>query len=314
VFLQFEQDVIPPKGVRSVVIAYDLIPYILEADYLWSYSTARKHHGYSRRGALKAHVKRHLYIHTIRTVMNRAHKIIAISAHTKQDFITHAGIDAGKIGVCYLGVSDTNAKEQLKPSSVARYINTSWGDVKVSEKLPSTPFLLFIGGADPRRKLAVVVHAFNLLRAQGYELHLVLAGDTMLGPNSVPNTEAREALLSSSYLNDIYLIGFVNNSTREWLYKNALAFVYPSKYEGFGLPILEAMRYGTPVVTFKNSSIAEVAGDAAIYSDDFGSMSSSIQDIIKNKNTAQLYKNLGIKQVSKFSWEKSANQILSKLN
>lgn len=313
-FLQFEQDVVPPSPdkVRSTAVAYDLIPYVLESDYLWSYTTARKAHNYSRRGALKAQVKRTLYLATIRSAMQRAHKVIAISEHTKKDFMKYVGIPSEKISVCHLGVSDKKVTKQAKPSSVERYVGTSWGDVKISTKLPDTPFLLFVGGADPRRKLADLVHAFNLLRAQGHDLHLVLAGDTMLGPNSVPNDEARKALLGSSYLDDIYQLGFVNDATREWLYQNALAFVYPSRYEGFGLPILEAMRYGTPTLTYRNSSLQEIADSLAIFASDPVAIQRSVSELLKSGKDPSLAKSVSA-QASRFTWKSTSKNIVSKI-
>ena len=195
---------------------------------------------------------------------------------------------------------------------VERYVGTSWGDVKISTKLPDTPFLLFVGGADPRRKLADLVHAFNLLRAQGHDLHLVLAGDTMLGPNSVPNDEARKALLGSSYLDDIYQLGFVNDATREWLYQNALAFVYPSRYEGFGLPILEAMRYGTPTLTYRNSSLQEIADSLAIFASDPVAIQRSVSELLKSGKDPSLAKSVSA-QASRFTWKSTSKNIVSKI-
>lgn len=312
VFLQFEQDVIPPSGVKTVVIAYDLIPYVLESDYLWSYSTARKLHNYSRHGALKAQVKRDMYLRNIRSVMKRSYKVIAISNHTKGDFVKFAKTPANKIEVCHLGISDKTISTQNKPKTVDRYVNTSWGDVQVKASLPSTPFLLFVGGADPRRKLTDLIHAFNLLRAQGHSMHLVLAGDTMLGPNSIPNAEASHALLSSSYLDDIYMLGFVNDATREWLYQNALAFVYPSKYEGFGLPILEAMQYGTPVITYKNSSIFEIAENNALYANDSIQIAHTVSTLAAEEKDKSI-STVRIDYAKQFNWSKTAYKILEAL-
>lgn len=311
VFLQFEQDVLPPRGVRSVVVAYDLIPYVLEDDYLWNYQTARHKHHYSRRGALKAHLKRSLYLSKIKAVMNRAKKIVAISEHTKQDFVKYLGLSQNKIEVVHLGVSEHDAKTQQKPKSVERYVSSSWGDVKITTPLPDTPFLLFVGGADPRRKLADLVFAFNLLRAQGHHLHLVLAGDTMLGPNSIPNDEARRALLSSSYLDDIHMLGFVDEPTREWLYQNTLAFVYPSTYEGFGLPILEAMHYGSPVITYKNSSIAEIGGDKAIYVSDFASITAACKVLLERAGDDVLRRNERMAHAKSFMWPKTSHHFIN---
>lgn len=313
-FLQFEQDVVPPSGVPSTIIAYDLIPYVLEKDYLWNYNTARKLHNYSRRGALKKQAQRHLYLRNICTVMNRANKIIAISNHTKSDFIKLTKIPAAKIDVCHLGVSEKSITKQLKPTKINRYVNTSWGDIKIRTELPSTPFLLFIGGVDPRRKLADLIHAFNLLRAQGHQLHLVLAGDTLLGPNSTPNKEIKKALLASSYSNDIYMLGFIDDSTRDWLYQNALAFVYPSKYEGFGLPVLEAMQYGTPVITYPGSSISEVSKNTALFANGHLQIAAMAEKLLVNHEYVRTFRERSIKNARQFSWQKFAKFIIETHN
>jgi glycosyltransferase involved in cell wall biosynthesis len=315
-FLQFEQDVLPPPSSKAptTVMAYDLIPYVLESDYLWNYKTARKAHGYSRRGALKAHAKRMLYLSAIRTTMKRASKIIAISEHTKKDFMRYVGVLDEKISVCHLGVSHTKPIKHAKPDTVKRYISTSWGDVGINTQLPDMPFLLFVGGADPRRKLADLVHAFNLLRAQGHKLCLVLAGDTMLGPNSVPNEDARNALLESSYLDDVYLLGFVDETTREWLYQNAVAFVYPSRYEGFGLPILEAMQYGTPVITYQNSSISEISGSAAFFAENYTQINDATVNIMSTSAPITKAKRKSASEhAAKYSWLSTARILIKQV-
>lgn len=312
-FLQFEQDVLPPPQIPSVVIAYDLIPYVLEGDYLWSYRTARNTHNYSRRGALKAHVKRYAYLSKIRSVMHRAQRVVAISEHTKNDFVKYMGIAENKIDVVHLGISSKESSNPKRPDFIERYVNSSWGDIKVHTKLSDKPFLLFVGGADPRRKINELVYAFNLLRAQGHDIILVLAGDTMLGPNSVPNADARKALLSSSYLDDIYMLGFVDDDTREWLYQNALVFVYPSIYEGFGLPVVEAMQYGTPVITYDNSSIKEVAGNLAHYAEDFTEIAALTQRQLTSQNSLHKEYKQRIQHANKYSWSLSAKNIFEKL-
>lgn len=312
-FLQFEQDVIPPhsKEFPVTVIAYDLIPYVMEASYLWSYHTARHEHHYSRRGALLAHLRRRRYISKIRLTAKRATSLIAISEHTKRDFVRYAKVPEKKIQVVHLGVSPLaiNSKSP-KPKSITRYVYSTWGDIAREETLPTEPFLLFVGGADARRRIADLVSAFNLLRAQGKNIKLVLAGDTMKGINSVPSFALHDALLNSSYRDDIYLLGFVNDEVRDWLYQNAVAFIYPSLYEGFGLPILESMRYGTPVITYRNSSIAEIAGDHVLYATDFTQIASHCIDLLNNPKDTKL-QSLNVAYANNYTWQKTAHAILA---
>lgn len=309
VFLQFEQDIIPPSGVSTAVIAYDLIPYIMESDYLWNYSTARNKHNYSRRGAFKAHMKRSLYLRNIERVMDRATSIIAISEHTKNDFVRILKIKSEKMTICHLGVSDETISTRKKPTDITRYISTLWGDIEKKTVLPATPFLLYVGGADSRRKLSDLVNAYNLLRAQGHKVNLVLAGDTMFGPNSMPNKEAKRSILESSYLDNIYMLGYVSEETRDWLFQNAIAFVYPSRYEGFGLPVLEAMRYGTPVITYEAGSIKEIVGDKAQYANSFRAIAQEAIKLLDNPPSEQVKKD-NARYANQFTWSKTAQHIM----
>jgi glycosyltransferase involved in cell wall biosynthesis len=313
--LQFEQDVTPPspRFVKTTVIAYDLIPYILERDYLWSYKTARQVHHYSRRGAFLAHMRRLRYLSTIREVMKRSNKIIAISGHTKQDFVRLLHVPASKITTVHLGAGDRADTKELQTAAINRYVGSSWGDIKTQTKLPSEKFLLFVGGADPRRRLSDLVAGYNLLRAQGYKIALVLAGDTMFGPNSLPNFDAAKAVQSSSYKDDIYFLGFVSDEVKEWLYENALAFVYPSRYEGFGLPVLEAMRYGTPVITYDNSSIREIANNAALYAHEYTHIAEYAKELLNDPTYKNTLKEASINQAGKFSWHLTVTKILQNL-
>tara|TARA_B100001245_G_scaffold77509_2_gene55120 strand:- start:2438 stop:3739 length:1302 start_codon:yes stop_codon:yes gene_type:complete len=311
IFLQFEQDIVPPRGVKTVMIGYDLIPYVLESDYLWSYKTARQNHRYSILASVKAYIKRRFYRNNLRACVKRARKVIAISHQTKSDFVRYLKVSDSKITVSYLGINKSSLKSLPKPDSVIRYIHSSWGDIPVETSLPAKPFLLFVGGADPRRKLTDLVAVYNLLKAQGRDIALVLAGDTMLGFSSVPNMPLQQALLNSSYPEDIYMLGFVDEDTREWLYKNAIAFVYPSRYEGFGLPILEAMQYGTPVITYKNSSIQEIAKDSALYAHDDKTLFEQVKSLSENIDLTKKYRTEGAKLAKDYAWEKTSSDIMN---
>ncbi len=317
VFLQFEQDIIPPNNsaVPVYTIAYDLIPYVLEAKYLWNYRTARNEHRYSRRGALLTQMRRQRYINTIKLVAKRSKMLLAISENTKKDFMKYARVPESKIEVVYLGVNQVELKKEIKkPALVTRYYSTPWGDIAKQSTLPSNPFLLFIGGADPRRKLSDLVSAYHLLKAQGVDISLVMAGDTMKGFNSIPNIEVRDILLNSSYPEDIYMLGFVDENVQEWLYKNALAFVYPTQYEGFGLPILEAMQYGTPVIAYSNSSISEISGTISLYGDGFVDIAKLCESLISSSDESlKSLRNASIAHTKKYTWAHTVRKMMSTL-
>lgn len=309
VYLHTDQLQIMPRmhGVKKYMIAYDLIPYILEKDYLWSYKTSR-HHSVGLVGSLATGVRRRTYITKVRINSKKAHKLLAISKQTKNDFVEYAGISDKKIELWYLGVNSTGSQTEL-PSQ--KYVGTTWGYfVRDFNFDANKPFLLYVGGTDARRKLDDLVIAFDHLRAEGHELQLIFAGDILQGPGNLPVKESRTALLNSSYKDDIIYLGFANEAVKNWLFEHALAFVYPSKYEGFGLPILDAMIDGTPVVTYQNSSITEVAGKAALYAHDALSIKEAIEKLLSNQELVKQYTKNGKKQASKFTWASTAENLI----
>jgi glycosyltransferase involved in cell wall biosynthesis len=318
-FIQFDQNEPLAKlkhGAKNFLIAYDLIPYILEKDYLWSYSTSRSK-GLSIYAAISSSLKRRLYARQLFINASKAYKIIAISETTKKDFHDVLNINNDKIAVISLGIEKPTS--QTKGSStdgiVNRYKLTSWGYITQKESLIDKHFLLFIGGVDNRRKLDDVVTAFNHLRAQGDNIKLVLAGDIMLGPEAITTKSAREALQNSSYLSDILFLGFVDNKTREWLYSNATAFIFPSIYEGVGLPVLEAMSYHTPVIAYDNSAIREVAGDNPIYAEDALSIIDSVRYILKlNKQKLSEITERAYKNTLTYRWGKTAKKLIDTIH
>lgn len=314
-FLQFDQMQSLPKlnKVKTGVILYDLIPYVMESDYLWTYKTARRNLK-SRKGSLRRAFLRKKYITKVRSIAKKADVLIAISKHTKNDFVKYAGISKSKIEVVHLGIDNSQVEKTKENLPFKRYVENSWGSFPKPIDLNKKPFLLFIGGADARRKLIDLVTAYNNLKAQGYNIRLVLAGDVMTGPSAIPIVDVQRYIKSSSYFDDIAFLGFVTDEQKEWLYSNAVAMVYPSVYEGFGLPILEAMQHGTPVITYKNTSIYEVAGDAAIYTHDGLSIKTVTKKLLSDPKLTAKYGVLGRQQASKYSWRKTSQRILGLLN
>ena len=312
-FIQFDQSMPFPKlpsSTKKILVLYDLIPYVLESDYLWSYRTARQK-GLDLRGAVACHLRRKAYLDKLKRVVKYADKLIAISETTKGDFIEHLHITPKKIDVVMLGVETPKTTQASAPTLVS-YITTSWGPVKRSYTLDKNePFLLFVGGADQRRKLDDLVGAFNQLRAQGIPLKLLLTGDTMKGPDSIPTASVKRALLNSSYKNDIVFLGFVEDNTRDWLYQNAATFVFPSLYEGFGLPVLEAMSYGTPVIAYDNKAVREVAGTIPFYARDLQGIVTAVREILSQpKTNKQQRTEQSLLHVRQFTWQKTSENFM----
>jgi len=314
-FIQPDQSQNLPRGkrIKKVLVLYDIIPYVLEWDYLWSYRTARRH-GFPRLAAFRCQARRWVYLKKLKISVKRTDLMLAISEATKADFVRYVGAQAQKISVIHLGVSDRQELTNIEPE-LQRYHKSSWGYIAKPFKMdPDIPFLLYIGGADHRRRLDDLVAAFNNLRAQGSVIKLVLTGDILQGPDHIPSPIINHALNNSSYLEDIIFMGFVSDEIKDFLYAKALVFIYPSRYEGFGLPILEAMSHGTPVITYKNSSIPEVGGSAVIYAEDYASIADAVKDLIRDKSTYQKYSAAGLARAAKFSWAKTSDKILNSID
>jgi glycosyltransferase involved in cell wall biosynthesis len=256
-----------------------------------------------------------LYAHKIKVNSRRADLLLSISSHTKQDFVKILGVEDSKIAVTPLGVTQPGKSVKAEVPNY-RYVESTWGYLKQPYELPNaTPFLLFVGGADRRRSLSDLVAAFNNLRAEGHDLKLVLSGDIMQGPLNIPTPETQYALTNSSYLDDIIFMGFTEDSVRDWLYKNCLAFVYPSRYEGFGLPVLEAMVYGSPVICYENGALKEIGGEAPLYANDSETLRQRILELLSASNKQLLVMRAnGEAQAAKFSWTKTAKDMLSHLS
>ncbi len=260
VLVQFDFSLGVPEDLPSVVVVYDQVPLLLgdryPRNYRPTYAGARRA-GLRRREAFYKAGARRVYEKHLVSALKRASRIIAISEHTKTTTEAFAsdhvvpGV-AGKITVARLG--------HTPPSGEHPPLNAMARTRIEALDLDAHPFVVFMGGSDERRRVDLLVAAFNAVRAAGVELKLVLAGYDFNTMDAVLSETARHALLSSSYKHDIHLLGFVSDAERTWLYDRAEAFVFPSEHEGFGLPVVESLAAGCPVVAFANTSIHEVSG------------------------------------------------------
>ena len=312
IFIQPDQNMpLPPKRkIKSVIFLYDIIPYVMREDYLWDYKTARIN-GKSRKGAIRHSILRSQYIRMLKANCKRSDKLVAISQKTKDDFIHYIRVSPKSITVCPLGV-DKKVYDKKVDVQIYKQVITGWGYRKELLDLNNIEYLLFIGGVDPRRKLSELIAAFNNLRARGVNIYLVLAGDSLFGPKDIPNAEINKYLTNTSYKDYIYFLGFTSDTQRDWLYANALAFVYPSVYEGFGLPVLESMVQGCPVIAYKNNAVYEVAENAAIYTkpNNFIGIMNAVNSIIESKSKRKEKILVGNTKAQEFSWNKTSAEIL----
>ena len=216
----------------------------------------------------------------------KATKIIAISENTKRDIIKILGIDEGKIEVIYLGNS-------LKINKDVKTIN-----IKIPEK-----YILFVGSRRGYKNFKLFIDAVSPLINEDNELNIVCVGG---GDFSMIEIEKFRSLKIRGKL--FYYSG--SDSILACLYQKAIAFVFPSLYEGFGIPVLESFTCGCPVIVSNTSSLPEVAGEAAIYFDPTDKLSilNSIQKVIYNDKLRKQLINKGIERVKEFTWEKTADK------
>ncbi|MBI1805768.1 MAG: glycosyltransferase family 4 protein [Ignavibacteria bacterium] len=239
----------------------------------------------------------HLFV---RRIVARSAAIITSSEHSKSDIIKYFAVPAEKITVIPLAVEEQYFKE---------HSITELDKVRHKYQLPHD-FLLYVGGIDPRKNIRTMLKALSLLTDKtAGTIPLAFAGDI---------TKQREypemvALLKDLRLEHrVKLLGYVVEEDLPALYAAARAFIFPSLYEGFGLPILQAMAAGTPVIAAMISSIPEVAGEAAINVDSYdpASIANGICALLDNHALADGKKNAGKLQARKFSWDQTARQVV----
>lgn len=189
-----------------------------------------------------------------RKIALEADMIIAVSESTKQDLIEIYGIDEKKIRVVYPGVSDSYVPIDLQSKAHFPQIRS----IRQKYHLPEE-FLLYLGTLEPRKNVGMVVEAFEAIAAKYPKLHLVIAGKKGWLCESILS-KAKE----SPFASRINFTGFVDEEDKKYLYNLAKIFVYPSFYEGFGFPVLEAMSCGVPTITSHVSSLPEVTEGKAL--------------------------------------------------
>lgn len=227
---------------------------------------------------------------------HRSMHIIAVSNNTKLDLIRVMGIDSDKISVVHLGASPEFGPDPGPDDDEAlRFYGVG------------KPYVLFVGTLEPRKNINLLVKGFDKVVKDGHDLHLVLAGRRgWMAQNIFDELERRELL------GRVHITGYVREHYLPSLYRQATALVYPSLYEGFGLPPLEAMASGTPVIVSRNSSLPEVVGDAGIYIDALSvdEMADAIERILEDKSLATSLRDRGLERAKMFSWTKTAEKTL----
>ncbi len=229
--------------------------------------------------------------------VERADHVLADSQATRDDLIALYGTPADKVTVLLSGVDPRF--HRVEDADEIAAVRSRYG-------LGSQRFIFSIGTVQPRKNYVRLIYALARLRADGFDGHLVIAGGRGWLDDPI-----HAAIQAAGLQEQVKLIGFAADSDLPALYSAAACLAFPSLYEGFGLPILEAMACGTPVVTANVSSLPEVAGDAALSVDpyDLDALTAALDNALHNVDLRATLIERGLARVSLFSWDSAAEQL-----
>ncbi|MCI0402522.1 MAG: glycosyltransferase family 4 protein [Acidobacteria bacterium] len=245
-----------------------------------------------------------LRVYRTRRALHRACCILSVSEATRRDLRRLFELPGDKIQVVYNALDARLAHQPPSAEEAERTLN---------RYSVQGPYLLYAGNVKPRKNIPRLIEAFALVReelrehAQLRGLKLIIIGDELS-----KHPQLRHAVVKSRTQQDVRFLGFLPQQALSVFYARAAAFVFPSLHEGFGLPPLEAMALGTPVVTSNVSALPEVLGEAAVYvnPENVFDISRGIrQALLDEKLRAQL-KQRGLEQVRRFSWDDSVRRVL----
>lgn len=298
VFVQFDYAFGVPTNTKTLLIKHDLIPYLFWDKYFESAWVPFRNK--AARTTLRTLFNNYKFMRSLRRSLRDAHVIMSVSENTKRDIEKHFGVDPAKSKVARLGVDS-------KPAKTSQPLATA-------EHLPTKPYLLFVGAGDARRRVDDLVAAYNNLKAEGKDIQLVLVGENFQAPDKIPNPLVRAAVMSSSYQDDILTLGYVDDETKQRLFRQAVAYVYPTRYEGFGIPILEAMLLDCPVLVYRNSSVPEVGGDAVLYAADWQDLKRQAEYLLTEPPEKRQARTAAARQrAEQFTWDKTAKVLYTEI-
>lgn len=226
--------------------------------------------------------KQKVYAHVVKRVARKSVLLITPTVYVKDDVVQYTGVSADKITVTY------EAADAISDSA------------KPVEALSGKQFIMYVGRPTPHKNLGRLIEAFGLLHGQHPDLKLVLAG----------KKDANYQRIEARGVEGVVFTDFVSEGELRWLYENCQAYVFPSLSEGFGLPGLEAMVHGAPVVSSNATCLPEIYEDAAHYFDplDAQAIADAINEVLTDKELRSGLVAKGRTQVKKFSWQHMAEQ------
>lgn len=264
-----------PRHIKRVTVIHDLTMFLFPQHHQWA--------------------SQFLQRKLLPGILKRTDHIITNSTNTTKDLIRLLTFTKDKVSTITLG------KDEIFRPIV---------DPKILEKYAIIqPYILYLGTLEPRKNVITLIKAFEKYKTTTHTKHqLVLVGKKGWKFQSII-----QAIDNSPYKKDIFLPGYIKREDLPALYSMADFFVYPSSYEGFGLPVLEAMACGTPVITSKVSSLPEVGGEAVHYfsPDSIDELTQKMISLSQDETMKKISSKKGIQQAGLFSWERTARETLN---
>lgn len=259
---------------------------------------------YMYRAHSRNDVPRVVHSYMTRQVMNHAARIFAVSNFTKRDLGRLFHVSPEKVEVVYNALDDTFLRGHSTPEEQEMIR----GRYQVE-----SPFLLYAGRISPHKNVARIIEAFSALKAdlakEGAfpDLKLLIIGDEVS-----KNPDIRRAVIRSGVQHDVRFLGYVSIDVLRVFFDMAKIFVFPSLYEGFGLPPLEAMAHGTPVVASNTTALPEVVGNAAVMvnPENVFEISRALMRVLTDRPLRDRMKAAGLEQAQHFSWDASVQRML----
>lgn len=231
--------------------------------------------------------------YAVRDSLRRANYAIAISESTKRDLVSHFGVAPNQVRVIYCGVDPAFTPD------------TDTTELRKKYSLPEK-FILYLGTIEPRKNIVRLIRAFARAKRDAKLPHQLI----LVGAYGWKFAEINRAAADSGVADDVRFIGYAPQAELASWYCAADLFVFPSLYEGFGMPPLEAMACGTPVVTSNTSSLPEVVGDAGLMvaPEDERALADAIIQAVTDRNKRDEMRARALRQAKKFSWARAARE------
>jgi glycosyltransferase involved in cell wall biosynthesis len=294
------QFLLRPLSLDVFHVPHRAVPYFMPCPYV---STVHDLDQILFREAFGSKFQAGSRFHVLRHGLRRANRLIAVSEATKRDIMSFLGIREERICVIHNAIDE---QLMLADSELDRRRTLERYQVDY-------PFLLYVGNIQPQKNLSRLVEAFSVVRSELQQhplygnLRLIIIGN-----NPAAHSDVRNSVIRSRVQQWVRFLGFVPVETLRIFYATAVAFVFPSLYEGFGLPPLEAMAQGTPVITSNTSSLPEVVGDAAVLvnPENVFDIARGIRQTLLDDAVRLDLSIRGRERASRYSWDRAAIRVL----